>query len=199
MNLKKPQPANKYLAPEHVRQLLLAAKAGATRQSERDYAILSILANHGARVSELCDLRMADIDLGSEPSIYIRHEKGGEPSVHPLYRSEVSALRSWLAVREEKVREGKVTDHDHLFVSEQGTRINRATINLLVSTVSRKAGLEHLKLHPHSFRSFCVSQRINRGENIVDVQDWVGHRSILTTRRYCKLAPNRFRKFGALV
>ena len=199
MNLKKPQPVNKYLTSEQIKQLLSAAKAGATRQPERDFAILSILANHGARVSELCDLRMADIDLGREPSIYIRHEKGGEASVHPLYRSEVAALRNWLAVREGKVQEGKIIDHDHLFVSEQGKRINRATINLLITTVSRKAGLEHLELHPHSFRSFCVSQRINRGENIVDVQDWVGHKSILTTRRYCKLAPNRFKKFAALV
>ena len=101
MNLKKPQPVSKYLAPEHIKQLLSAAKTGATSQPERDYAILSILANHGARLSELCDLRITDIDLGAEPSMYIRHEKGGEPSVHPFYRSEVAALRNWLSVREE--------------------------------------------------------------------------------------------------
>ena len=191
MNTKR---SREYVTPEEVKTLLAAAKDGATRNAERDLAVLTILVNHGVRVSELCDLRTSDINLTDEPTIYIRHEKGGGASAHPLYKSDVAALRKWLAARQ-----AMKLENDYVFVSEQRTQINRATVNLMITTVAKKAGLEHLKLHPHSFRSICITHRINDGENIVAVQDWVGHKNILTTRRYFKFAPNRFSSFKSLV
>lgn len=192
MNYQTSKESHEYINREQIDKLLSAAKEGATRNPERDHAILTILANHGLRVSELCNLRISDINLGDEPAIYVRHEKGGEPSAHPLYKSDITALRKWLAIRNELE-----VDHDYLYVSEQLTRINRATINLMIDTVSRKAGLEHLGLHPHSLRSACASHLLNQQHaNIREVQDYLGHRSVLTTQRYCKLAPGRFEKFA---
>ena len=188
MSYQKPQRTRDYLRPDEVKALLSAARDGATRNRERDTAILSILANHGVRISELCNLRVSDIDLNGEPSIYIRHQKGEEPSVHPLQKSDVAALRKWLAKRE-----GLPLDHDYLFCSEQRKRINRATINLLITTVAKKAGLEHLRPHPHSFRSSVATHLLNQGVTIRDTQDWLGHKDVRTTARYCKLAANRFK------
>jgi type 1 fimbriae regulatory protein FimB len=194
MNTKTAKRERQYISPGEVKTLLAAAKDGATRNPERDHALLTILTNHGLRVSEACNLLTSDVNLTGEPTIYVRHEKGGGASAHPLYKSDVAALRKWLAVRH-----AMTLDHDYLFVSEQRTQISRATINLMISTVSRKAELEHLRLHPHSFRSICITHRINQGEDIIAVQDWVGHKSILTTRKYFKFAPDRFKNFKSLV
>lgn len=193
MNSQKPKRTRDYLTREEVNKLLQAAKEGATRNSERDHAAITLLANHAMRVSELCDLRISDINLNGEPSIYIRHEKGGEPSVHPLFKSDVAALRKWLTIRE-----GLELAHGYLFCSEQQTKLNRATINLMITAVAKHAGLEHLRPHPHSFRSSCLTHLLNQGENIRNAQDWAGHRSIITTSRYVKLCPDRFKNFAKL-
>jgi site-specific recombinase XerD len=131
---------------------------------------------------------MSDINLAGEPSIYIRHQKGEEPSVHPLQKSDVIALRKWLAIRNE-LKLG----HDSLFVSEQPSQINRRTINLLITTVAKKAGLAGLRPHPHTFRSSVATHLLNQGTTIRDTQDYLGHRSIISTAHYCKLAANRFK------
>jgi type 1 fimbriae regulatory protein FimB len=194
MNTKTAKRTRDHLTPDELNQLFSAVKAGATRNVERDTAILTLLANHGMRISELCDLLLSDINLSNQPTIYIRHEKDGAPSMHPLYKSDTVALRKWLGVRE-----GLKLNHGFLFCSEQRTQLSRQTINLMIATVGRKAGLEHLRLHPHSFRRTCASQLINRGGSLIEIQDWLGHRSFLTTRRYCELAPDRFKNFKSLV
>src|SRR5215469_1869211 len=193
MDRQKTKRTREYLTREEIDRLLGAAKERATRNSERDCAILTILANHGLRVSELCDLRTSDVNLTGEPTIYVRHEKGGGASAHPLYKSDVAALRKWLTVRE-----SLELDHDDVFVSEQRKQINRATINLMLTVVSKKAGLEHLRPHPHSLRHACGYHLLNRGEDVRSVQDYLGHKSIQTTVRYTKLAPGRFKSFAKL-
>lgn len=193
MNTKQAKRSREYLTPEEVKALLAAAKDGATRNPERDHCILNLLYNHALRASELCQLRTSDINLTGEPTIHVRHEKGGGASVHPLYKSDIAALREWLAVRQPME-----LAHDYLFASEQRTQINRATINLMINTVSKKAGLEHLRPHPHSFRHACGYHLLNRGQDVRTVQDYLGHRSIQTTIIYTKLSPGRFNGLGKL-
>jgi integrase len=147
MNYQKPKRSREYLTKEEVEQLLKAAKDGATRNPIRDTCLLTLLYHHALRVSELCNLRLSDITLDGEPIIYVRHQKGEEPSVHPLYKSDVAALRKWLTIRQDLD-----LDHDYLFCSERRSQMNRATINLIITTVSRRAGLAGLRPHPHSLR-----------------------------------------------
>jgi type 1 fimbriae regulatory protein FimB len=116
---RKPR-EREYLTPDEVQKLLMAAKEGATRNPERDHCILTLLYHQGVRVSELCDLRVSDINVTGEPTIYVRHQKGGGASAHPLFKPDVVALRKWLVVRETMA-----PDEDYLFVSERRTRINR--------------------------------------------------------------------------
>jgi site-specific recombinase XerD len=187
MNSQQPKRTRDHLRPDEVEALLSAAKNG-SRDPERNHAILLLLANHALRASELTHLHLSDINLNGEPSIYIRHQKGEEPSVHPLQKSDVIALRKWLAIRNRLQ-----LHHDYLFCSQQLKPLNRATLNLLLTTVARKAGLEHLRPHPHTLRSSCATYLLNQGVTIRDTQDWLGHKDVRTTARYCKLAANRFK------
>jgi type 1 fimbriae regulatory protein FimB len=188
MTQKKAKRSREYLTPDEVERLLTAAKEGATRNPERDHAILAMLYRHGLRVSELCDLRLSDIDL-NEATLYLRHQKSGERSVHPLFKPDVAAIRKWLAVRATMAPR-----EDFLFVSEQRTRINRATVWLMIGTVSREAGLSHLKVHPHSLRHSLGFKLVNDGHDVRKIQDYLGHKSIQTTVRYTKLRADRFDK-----
>jgi site-specific recombinase XerD len=193
MNYQKPKRSREYLTKDEVEQLLKAAKDGATRNPIRDACLLTLLYHHALRVSELCNLRLSDITLDGEPSIYVRHQKGEERSVHPLYKSDVAALRKWLTIRQDLE-----LDHDYLFCSEQRSKINRATINLIMTTVARKAGLEHLRPHPHSLRHACGYHLLNETKDLWAVQDYLGHKFLQSTVRYTKLTPGRFKDFAKL-
>jgi integrase len=183
----------KYLTPEEIKALLEAAKNGATRNPERDYCILVFLYHHGLRVSELCNLRLTDIDLNAN-TLYVRHQKSGtgsrtHPSVHPLYKSDLGPIRTWL-----KVRQAMQLEHPFLFSSERRARLSRASVWKMVGIVGEAAGLGRLKVHPHSLRHACGYTLINKDVPIRTVQSFLGHKSIQTTVRYTELAPNRFAK-----
>ena len=187
------QPARKYLTPEEIKALLEAAKNGTTRNPERDYCILVLLYHHALRVSELCNLRLSDIDLNAN-TLYVRHQKSGtgsrtHPSVHPLYKSDLGPIRTWLKVRQEMQLE-----HPFLFSSERRGRLSRASVWKMVGIVGEAAGLGRLKVHPHSLRHACGYTLINKDVPIRTVQSFLGHKSIQTTVRYTELAPNRFDK-----
>jgi site-specific recombinase XerD len=175
-----------YLTPEEIKTLLEAAKNGATRQPERDYCILLLLFHHGLRVSELCDLGLDDVQLENK-TLFVRHQKNGKRSVHPLFKGEPGAIKDWL-----KVREQMAPSHQYLFTSERRSKLNRATIWSMVGIVGEAAGLGHLKIHPHSLRHACGYSLINKDVPVRTVQSFLGHRSIQTTVRYTELAPNRF-------
>jgi type 1 fimbriae regulatory protein FimB len=188
--------SREYLTSDEIDKLLTTAKEGATRNAPRDYCILVLLYHHGLRASELCDLRLSDIDLlSSEPTIYVRHQKSGgkgtrtHASVHPLYKLDVAALRNWL-----KIREDMELENDYLFVSERRDRLNRATIWLMLTVISEAAGLSHLNIHPHSLRHACGYTLINKGVDLRRVSSFLGHKSLQTTVRYTELAPGRFDK-----
>src|SRR2546425_9656680 len=86
-----------YLTPDELLAVLKAAKA----RSARDWAMILLTYRHGLRASEVCDLKMSDVDLKAG-SISIRRLKGSLHTVQPLYQhrgqpllDEVGALRAW--------------------------------------------------------------------------------------------------------
>ena len=90
-----------YLSPEEILAVLKAARG----HSVRDWAMILLAYRHGLRASEVCGLKLADIDLKSG-SISVRRLKGSLSQVQPLYQhrgqpllDEMNALRAWLRAR----------------------------------------------------------------------------------------------------
>ncbi len=83
----------------------LAILKTARQHSTRDWAMILVAYRHGLRASEVCGLKLADIDVKAG-SISVRRLKGSLQTTQPLYQhrgqpllDEVSALRSWLRKR----------------------------------------------------------------------------------------------------
>jgi site-specific recombinase XerD len=103
---------------------LLAVLKVARERSSRDWAMIVVAYRHGMRASELCGIRIMDVDLESG-SIDIRRLKGSLHTIQPLYRhkgqpllDEVLALRTWL-------KERKADGSDYLFLSQKGGKLGR--------------------------------------------------------------------------
>jgi type 1 fimbriae regulatory protein FimB len=91
-----------YLTPDEVIAVLKAAK----ERCGRDWAMVLVAYRHGMRASEVCNVRLDDIDLKRQ-AITVCRLKGSLDTVQPLYphRSlplldELAALRAYLRVRD---------------------------------------------------------------------------------------------------
>ena len=103
-----------HLEPDEVKKFLAAAKTS-SRNPERDYAIMLMMFRHGLRVSELCKMKLNDINLKTK-SFYVPRHKDCDDACHDLYSGESEALRTWLAMRAQMNVPRTV---DALFVSER--------------------------------------------------------------------------------
>jgi type 1 fimbriae regulatory protein FimB len=180
--------ANKHLTEHEIDRLLAAAKdETVTRNSVRNFAILLMTFRHGLRVSELCDLKVSDIDFkeGKEGTITIRRLKNGVSGIHPLFKGEAKALKAWLAIRSN-------TDSDALFTSEQGKPFTRAAINLLLDRIASAAGLKNV--NPHALRHAAGYHAVNTGTDIRVIQRYLGHKSIASTVIYTEVDHAQFNK-----
>jgi integrase len=168
-----------YLSPEELLSLLRVARS----RSTRDWAMILLAYRHGLRASEVCLLRIADIDLKSS-SISIRRLKGSLHTVQPLYRhrgqpllDEITALRAWLRKRP---NDGS----DYVFTSQKGGKLDRSQFFRIFKRVAEMAGLPNEKRHPHCLKHALASHLISGNVNLALVRQALGHRSITSTMRY---------------
>src|SRR6516165_6257911 len=175
-----------YLRSDELERLLAAAKQ--TRNPERDYALVLLAFRHGLRVSELCALRLSDVNLEAG-EIYIRRCKGSISGAHPVFNGETAALKRWLAKRAEMNISAEV---DTLFVSEQRRPLNRVSVWYLIKGLAGEAELEGI--HPHSLRHTTGYHLTNQGRDPRLIQNYMGHASISSTIRYTAVDTRRYAK-----
>jgi site-specific recombinase XerD len=175
-----------YLRADELERLLRAAKK--TRNAERDYAICLLAFRHALRVTELCRLKLSDVnvELGE---IFIRRCKGSVSGSHPIFNGEGQALRTWLAVRARMNVPGEI---DTLFVSEQRKPLSRVSVWYLIKGLALAAGLEGI--HPHSLRHSTGYHLTNQGRDLRLIQSFMGHAAISSTIRYTAVDAQRFAK-----
>jgi integrase/recombinase XerD len=143
--------------------------------NKRNYALVTLLAFAGLRISEALNLKMQDFNLVSR-EITVRSGKGDKFRVVFMNDKVKAALQSWLKERKEKG-----IDHDFLFVSNRNKPLNRTTINKLFKEYSEFIGKE---ITPHDLRHFFCSHAISRGLSVHEVANQAGHSNIHTTLLY---------------
>ena len=184
---KRRERSREHLTPEEVVKLLEATKLqGVTRNPERDFCILLLMFRHGLRVSEVCNLKLSDVDL-EQKIFHVKRLKNCASGDHPLFNGESRAIQAWLKERTKM--------HPHcntLFVSERRKPLSRSMVFEIVKRIGAAAGLADLNIHPHMLRHSTGYNLINRGTDVRIVQSFLGHRSIQSTVVYTQLAPGRF-------
>jgi integrase len=171
--------AMQYLEPTEVLSVLKAAKA----KGSREWAMIVLAYKHGLRASEVCNLRVDDLDL-KNGSIVVERLKGSlrttqavtEHRGEPLL-NEHRALREWL-------RERPADGSDYLFTSQKGGRLDRTQFFRLFKAIATEAGLPAEKRHPHALKHSLASHLVSANVNLALVKQQLGHKSIGSTMRY---------------
>lgn len=168
-----------FLTPEEVLAVLRIARD----RDVRTWAMILLAYRHGMRASEVCGLRLADVDL-KDGAITIARLKGSMRTVQPLYAhrgqpllDEVVALRAWLKVR-------PADGSDYLFTSQKGGRLDRTQFFRMFKAVAEAAGLPAEKRHPHCLKHSLASHLVAGNVNLALVKQALGHRSISSTMVY---------------
>jgi type 1 fimbriae regulatory protein FimB len=181
-----------YLTQEEIDKLLSVSKVS-SRNPVRDYCILLLMFRHGLRVSELCSIKLSDIDVEAK-TFHVKRLKGCDSGPHEFYNGESQAVKAWLI---DRAKMNPPESCDTLFISERRKPLSRVTVWLMIRQTAEAAGLEHLEIHPHMLRHSCGYALVNRGTDIRIIQGYLGHRSISSTVRYTALDRTRFAKlFG---
>jgi len=171
---------------------LLDAVVGDDPIARRDRALLEVLYGTGARISEVCSLRLGDVDL--DAGLLRLFGKGSKERVVPLGRHAREALAAWLsdggraALAPERF--ARRDDADAVFLNARGGRLGRQGAWGVVRRYGRAVGLED-RLSPHVLRHSCATHMLDHGADIRAVQELLGHASISTTQVYTMVSTER--------
>jgi len=174
-----------FLTEGEIESFLKAARKG--RHGIRNFAMLLTTYRHGLRVSELINMRMADVDLDTS-RLFVRRLKGSLSTSHPLDGDEIRALRAWLRKR----INAPFCNSPLVFLSERGP-MTRQAFNYICAEVGKRVGL-NMKVHPHILRHSCGFALANKGCDTRLIQDYLGHRNIRHTQLYTRTAAVRFER-----
>lgn len=174
----------KWVTEKEVEQLIKGAKK--TRYPLRNELMITMLYKHGLRESELCELRLDQIDL-DQAKLHIHRLKGSNSFSHPIPGSELRLLRRYLRFKATKSGSGL----PWLFVSERGNQLSRFTVIKTLDTCRIEAGITK-KITPHMLRHGCGYHLANKGYDLRVIQDYLGHKNVQNTVIYTQLSGQQF-------
>jgi integrase/recombinase XerC len=150
-----------------------------------DRAALELLYGGGLRVSELCALKVGDLDLGTGLARVMG--KGGKERVVPVGEAAVAATRDYLGLR------GGPGRDQPLLLGRRGGPAGPRAMQRLLKARLRAAGLP-MDLSPHKLRHACATHLLANGADLRHVQEQLGHASLSTTQIYTHLTLSKLRE-----
>jgi len=190
---------------------LLSQPDRCTVKGKRDYAIIVTLLLTGLRRRELANIRRGDIQERGEKLYLVYICKGGTKIVRDIPR------RCWEAVEDYLVTSGReITDDSPLFmpVTDAGERLRRyygknghnghhpitpEAIRQMIAYYSRHVFGEEVKVSPHTLRHTAGTLLRKSGRTIEEVQSFLKHKRVDTTRRYLHVVESDDSEFGEYI
>ena len=183
---KSVKPVIEYLSKDALR-IYFASIDTSSRQGRRDHCLLTVLYDTGARVQELCDLKIRDLILDENPYVRLTG-KGSKTRLVPLLDSTVKLLKKYM---EEFHRSNPLENDAFVFSGKGGNKLSRSAINHMIekyAKISRvKSPLIPVKVTPHTFRHTKAMHLCQAGVDMIYIRDILGHVSLETTNIYAKI------------
>jgi len=147
----------------------------------RNKAAFEFLYATGLRVSELTNLKRADIDL-SECLIRVLG-KGKKERIVPFHDKARELLIKYLAAVRRKFKSEK----EYVFLNARGGKITDRSIERILQRIYNETMMSDKKVYPHLFRHSFATHLLQRGANLRVIQELLGHSNLSTTEKYTNL------------
>jgi site-specific recombinase XerD len=162
------------LSPEEIKSMIDVT------EHQKSRIILKLLYSSGLRVSELVNLTPQDLDFTQKIG-WVRKGKGNKDRLFKIAESLVNPLKKWL----EKNPSNK-------FVFSENEPLTPRNIQLLMKNSAKKAGITK-KVTPHTFRHSFATQLLEHGENLLIIQQLLGHENLETTKIYTHISQDQLK------
>jgi len=179
------------IEPEEFERLLLACTPPnelgplAERAAVRNQAIFWLFYDTGIRVSELCHLKVDDVDR--KRAMITVKSKGPKEQRIALGNACLSSLLHYLDLhrsdKQEQAEWGSASE-DHLFLSETQTPLTENRIEMLFRRVRKRAGITDKHISPHIFRHTFAIRYLMLGNDPLSLQELLGYEDITTVKDY---------------
>lgn len=167
----------KYLDLEQSIELLTHVD---TKFTERDFCILTLFLNCGMRVSELCGIRLQDINPTTKQLRLLG--KGNKERIIYINEACLDSINAYLEVRKPSA---KAAYKNHLFLSQNGEQLTTRRVEQIVSDCLKKAGLDGKGFSPHKLRHTAATLMYQHGNvDIRVLKEILGHENLATTEIY---------------
>ena len=173
----------KFLTEEEMERLLRAPDIK-TDVGVRDRAMLELMYAAGLRVSELCGLKVSDVDL--DGAIVTCHGKGSKQRRIPIGKSAVHWLQRYIAVR------NRLGSNNPVLFVNRGRALTRQLAWSIIKTYAAKAEVPNIS--PHTLRHSFGTHLMQHGADSRSVQALLGHSDISTTEIYTHITDLHMRK-----
>jgi len=167
----------------HLKEIekIIDAPDSNTWSGRRDKIMIMTLYNTGARVSEIINIKCADIENGQCTALHL-HGKGRKQRVVPLWKRTSKILQQWLP---------QIDRHPHspLFPNRFGKSMSRSGVEKQLLSAAKKArkqcpSLAGKTISPHIIRHTTAMHLLQSGVDLSVIALWLGHESIITTHHY---------------
>ena len=191
---KADKPPLMYLPLDAVKGLLEQPDRN-TSHGRRDAVLLSLLYDTGARVQELVDLKVCDINLNDTVTIVLTG-KGGKSRIVPVMKPTGELLRQYI--------EGNGLSHparsrNPLFTNRGNHPLTRAGVTYILKKYAAQAqgiGVKDIseEITPHWLRHSKAMHLLQSGVNLIYIRDLLGHSNVSTTEIYARADETMKRK-----
>lgn len=181
-----------YLEEKELQALMDAVDVN-TRTGVRDRALLLLLYNTGARVSEVVALDLNHLQLDGRTQVDLQG-KGRKHRACPLWPETVAALKDYLRVRlpSQPETQSVFLNANHVPISRFGIR--HVIGKYAAIAANQCASLKTKTITPHSFRHTTAMHLLRAGNDVSMVSYWLGHADINTTHIYLEIDMEMKRK-----
>ena len=165
--------------------------------SIRNRAVVELFYGCGIRTTELCRLKLQDVDL-KEQTVTIVKGKGNKSRIVPIGQYAGYYIQLYLDKARKYMLKGRRNDPGYLFLSQRGNPFNNTTINKSVMRSVAKKLEEKKYLSCYSFRRAVATHLLAGNVDITYIAKLLGHSSLKTTQRYLKVEIGDLKKMHSL-
>ena len=176
-------------------RLIEGAGSSANAFAPRDTAVVELLYASGARISEIIDLNLSDLDMREESVVIKVTGKGGKERFVPVGSFARAALSTYLESQRESLlsKRRENLKVDPLFLNRRGARLSRQSAWQIIQEAAERAEIA-TEVSPHSLRHSFATHLLDGGADIRVVQELLGHSSATTTQIYTLVTIDKIRE-----
>lgn len=156
--------------------------------SKLEAVILELLYSCGFRVSELVNLKIADINLNAR--YVLCFGKGSKERLVPIGEKAITKINEYLPERNFIIKKNKL-DTKFLLLHENGRLVTRQDIYNLVHS---QGEIIHKNISPHTLRHSFATHLLENGADLRVVQELLGHSDVATTQLYTHISKKRLKE-----